>query len=179
MLRFLNTSANSKKQFQRIAEDLELGKQSPINVSGSANYRFETPVNAFVWKCLRHFQNVRWFINDVISYSMTDRYGNLLAGRIDAGKRTFEDAVEQLVAKEIIKREEIPIYKDSGGLPPLTKDTAQVWADKAIMPYVRITFPDLRRVPELRGYNTGTTGKKYAPVRKAVIQSLKQMARKA
>jgi len=182
MLRFLNTSANSKKQFLRIAEHLELGKQSPINVSKSANYSLETPINAFVWKCLRHFQNVHWLIQDIISSSITNEFIRLLgpvAKQIKPKEKTFEEAVEHLVLREVIKREEIQIYKESGKLPTLTKNTAQVWADKAIMPYVKIKFPDLRRAPELSGYKTGPAGKRYAPVRKAVIQALMQMARKA
>jgi hypothetical protein len=68
MLRFLNTAANSKKQFQRIAKDLELGKDCPINVSESANYSLETPINSFVWKCLRHFQDVHWHIQHDFKY---------------------------------------------------------------------------------------------------------------
>jgi DNA-binding NtrC family response regulator len=40
MLRFLNTAANSKKQFQRIAQELKLGSDCPINVSEKSNKLF-------------------------------------------------------------------------------------------------------------------------------------------
>lgn len=78
----------------------------------------------------------------------------------------------------MIHRAEIPIYKQSCKLLPLTKTRAEKWAEVAIMPYVKIRFPDLRKVIELKAIKSGRTGKRYAPVRKAVIQSLKQMARK-
>ena len=89
MLRFLNTAANSKKQFQRIAAQLELGKECPINVSESANYSLETPINSFVWKCLRHFQRVHWVVRHDFS---GPGYGH-----IDRPARTFEEAVEGIV----------------------------------------------------------------------------------
>lgn len=191
MLRFLNTRANAQTQFQQIAKDLELGKDCPINVSESANYSLETPINSFVWKCLRHFQGILWIIqntqNPVYQYAQT-----LNPAYADHPVKTFEDAAERYVIKEIkspvtgrpmtiglIKREEIPIYKASCKLPPLTKSTAKNWADTAIMPYVKIRFPDLRQVPELKAHKTGPTGKRYAPVRLSVIQSLKQMARES
>ena len=78
----------------------------------------------------------------------------------------------------MIHREEIPIYIQSRKLTPLTKASAEDWADVAIMPYVKIRFPDLRKVEELKGINTGSMGRRYAPVRKAVIQALRQVARK-
>jgi hypothetical protein len=61
----------------------------------------------------------------------------------------------------------------------MSEKTNIQWRDKAIMPYVKSTYPDLRKVPELSAYKTGASGKRYAPVRKAVIQALKQMAPKS
>jgi hypothetical protein len=193
MLRFLNTSANSKKQFKRIAGDLELGKDCPINVSENANYSLETPINSFVWKCLRHFQNACWVIeHNMLPTRRPIQSLNPVWEWVDVPAKTFEEAAENYVIKKIpspatgrpitagfIKREGIPIYKEICKLDPLTKSNAETWADKAVMPYVKIEFPDLRKVPELSAINTGRDGKRYSPVRKAVIQSLEQMARKA
>jgi len=192
MLRFLNTAANSKKQFKRIADSLQLGKECPINVSEAANYSLETPINSFVWKCLRHFQSIHSIIQMATSpgYQYSQALG--LSVGPPAEPVTFEKAIEGYVITKIkspttgkpkiaglVKREDIPIYKVSSKLPPLTKSTATNWADKAIMPYVKSNFSDLRKVPELTAYKTGPDGKRYAPVRKAVIQALKQMARTA
>lgn len=185
MLRFLNTAANAQSQFHRIAKELELGKDCPINVSESANYSLETPINLFVWKCLRHFQAVHDHIDRGLKYP---GYGH-----VDGPAKSIDEAVEGIIFFQyptqqgkipfrpggMIKRDDIPIYKESYRLPPLTKLTAKEWADKAVMPYVKSYFPDLRKVPELKAYRTqtGREGKRYAPVRKAIIQSLKQMAR--
>ena len=79
----------------------------------------------------------------------------------------------------MIHREDIPIYKDSFNFAPLIKSNAQQWADSGIMPYIRNRFPDLREVEELRNLKekVGPTGKRYAPLRKAVIQAMQQLAR--
>lgn len=192
MLRFLNTAANSKKQFKRIAGDLELGKDCPINVSENANYSLETPINSFVWKCLTNFQHTCWAVQqNMLPTRRPIQSLNPVWEWADVPAKTFEEAAEDYVIKKIpspatgrpitdgfIKREAIPIYKEICKLDPLTKSNAETWADKAVMPYVKIEFPDLRKVPELSAFNIGRDGKRYAPVRKAAIQSLKQMARK-
>ena len=192
MLRFLNTAANSKKQFRRIADDLELGKDCPINVSEDANYSLETPINSFAWKCLRHFQNTCWVIQqNMLPTKRPIQSLNPVLDWVDVPAKSFEESAEDFIEKKIsspangkqitagfIKREAIPIYKAACKLEPLTKSNAVVWAEKAIMPYVKIEFPDLRKVPELSAYKTGRDGKRYAVVRKALIQALEQMARK-
>ena len=98
----------------------------------------------------------------------------------------IEKALEPYVFAEadnhrfgIIHRDEIPIYKNSFKLAPLTKKNAQSWADTAIMPLVRCRFHDLRQVEELHYLKGkfGPAGKRYAPLRKAVIQALEQLAR--
>jgi len=193
MLRFMHTRANEQIQFQQIAKDLELGKDCPINVSENANYSLETPINSFVWKCLRHFQNACWVIQQNMQPTRTPVHSlNPPFKWIDVPAKTFEESAEEYVIKKIpspdtgrqitagfIKREAIPIYKEICKLEPLTKSNAPDWANKGVMPYVKIEFPDLRKVPELRAYKTGRDGKRYAPVRLAVIQSLQQMARES
>lgn len=187
MLRFRNTAANSKKQFQRIADQLELGKECPINVSKSANYSLETPINSFVWTCLRHFQRVHRFIRHDFSGPGF--------GHVDRPAKTFEEAVEGIVFSQyqgppgsrpfrpggMIKREDIPIYKVSYHLPPLTKLSAKDWADKAIMPYVCSKYSDFSRVPEfseiLKREGVKTRGQQRKEIRKDIIRSLTSMAR--
>ena len=188
MLRFLNTAANSKKQFRRIAQELKLGSDCPINVSESANYSLETPINYFVWKCLRHFQDVHWHIRH--------DFKNPGYGHVDRPAKTFEEAVEGIIFQKLepphvirpmtvgmIKREDIQIYKASYELQPLTKSTAEDWADKAIVPYVCSKYTDFHNVPEFSNIfkrsGVKTRGQQRAQIRKDIIRSLVSMARPA
>jgi hypothetical protein len=187
MLRFLNTAANSKKQFQRFAKELKLGENCPINVSESANYSLETPINSFVWKCLRHFQDVHWHIEHDFKYP---GYGH-----VDKPAKTFEEAVEGIILTKLespparrpgvvgmIKREDIPIYKASYQLPRLTKANAKEWADKAIMSYVCSKHADFSTVSEfaeiLKRNDVRTRGKQKREIRKDIIRALTSLARK-
>jgi len=175
VLYFRNTTANN--HLPRLADRIGLSSKCYLNVSETANFSLRTPVNRFVWKCLRHFQEMHQII--------------------EAGKRggtAAEKTLELYVFCEVsppqahrrfvagmIHREEIPIYAESCRLPPLTKDraVAKRWADVAIMPYVKIRFPDLRKVPELKGIKSGVSGQSYARLRKAIVQALEQVARRA
>jgi hypothetical protein len=180
MLRFLNTAANSKKQFQRIAKDLKLGKDCPINVSESANYSLETQINSFVWKCLRHFQKVHWYIR--IGFEGPGY------GHVDGPAKTFEEAVEGIILTKLeppaarrpitvgmIKREDIHIYKVSYKLPPLTKNNAKEWADKALIPYIESSHSDWKIVEALAHY-TGKAGGR-AKAKEKIFAALKGLAK--
>ncbi len=155
MLRFLNTAANAQEHFEQIAEQLELGKECPINVSATANWSLQTPINYFVWKCLKHFQNVHWHIRD--------GFKGPGYGHVGGPAKTFEKAAEGIILTKVespparrsfmaglIKREDIPIYKVSYELPPLTKSTAMLWANKAIVPYVVSKYPDFSKHQHLQ-----------------------------
>jgi hypothetical protein len=186
MLRFLNTAANSKKQFERIAAELELGQECPINVSPKANYSLEHPINGLVWKCLRHFQSVHWHIEHNLK---GPGYGH-----VDGPAKTFEEAVAGIILTKVeppfalrpmvvgmIKQEDIPIYKLSVKLPPLTKATAKDWSDRAIVPYICSKYPDFSKVPEfapmLRRANVKTRGEQKREIRRDILRSLTSMAR--
>jgi hypothetical protein len=181
MLRFLNTAANSEDQFQRIAQELKLGVFCPINVSQTANYSLEIPINAFVWKRLRHFQGVLWRV----------RQGMQPATNFDDA---FDQAIKPYIIREIkspatgnpikvgvITAPEIPIYKASFQLPLLTKATAKMWADEAIMPYVCLKYPDFSKVREfqnlLKRDGLKTRGQQRKEVRKDILRALTSMAR--
>lgn len=65
-------------------------------------------------------------------------------------------------------------------LPPLTKATAQIWADKAIMPYICVMHDDFSKVPEfasiLRRPDVRTRGQQRREIRKDIIRSLRSLA---
>jgi hypothetical protein len=205
MLQFRHAAANN--HFPRVADLLELGKNCLINATDQANYSLQTPINRFVWRGLKHFDEVHWIIrNAESSNSQNQTWDEIRAAGenaqrvlelVAAGKYNInpeqqsndliEKALEPYVFAEtdnhrfgIIHRDEIPIYKNSFKLDPLTKNNAQAWADTAIMPFVRRRVPDLRQVEELHYLKGkfGPQGKRYALLRKAVIQALKQLARK-
>ena len=81
----------------------------------------------------------------------------------------------------MIKREDIPIYKVSYDLKPLTKSAAKDWADKAIVPYVCSKYPDFSKVPEfsdiLRRDGVKTRGQQRKEIRKDIIRALTSIAR--
>jgi hypothetical protein len=204
MLQFRHAAANN--HFPRVADLLELGKNSLINATEQANYSLQTPINRFVWRCLKHFDEVHWIIRHSESSNGQNQTWEEMRADSESAERVLElvaagkyninpekkpddpveKALEPYVFAEadnhrfgIIHRGEIQIYKNSFKLDPLTKKNAQSWADIAIMPFVRCRFHDLREVDELQYLKgkVGPTGKRYAPVRKAVIQALEQLAR--
>ncbi len=154
MLHFKHTAGNN--HFPRVAERLRLGSSCYINVSETANYSLQTPINAFVWQCLREFQDFHQ--------------------RIYWAQR-HQESLDGALANYGCSQEEIEIYRKSFQLPPLTKSNSLSWADTALMPYIRLKFPSLLDVPAFTGINTGPNGRRYAPARKAVIQALKSLAR--
>ena len=51
------------KRFDRLADRLKLGENCPIHSSNAAEYTFEKPINAFVFKVLTEFLRVHGFLN--------------------------------------------------------------------------------------------------------------------
>jgi hypothetical protein len=113
---------------------------------------------------------------------------------VDVPAKTFEESAEEFLIKKIpspatgkpimtglIKREQIPLYKIICALPKLTKSTAPIWADKAIMPYVCSKFPDFAKIPEFSGSlkrsGVNTRGEQRREIRRDILRSLKSMAR--
>ncbi|MCX6908721.1 MAG: hypothetical protein NTY01_11845 [Verrucomicrobia bacterium] len=175
MLQFRNTAANN--HFPRVAEKLELGKECPINVSESANYSLQTPINRFVWQCLRHFQKVHWSMRHAEVFN-----------------QTIDETLSSLVFREyappvshrrfvcgMIRAEEIPVCKKSYQLPLLTKSTAKQWADVAIMARLDAIEFDYLNAPEFeqirKRKRVKSRGTARAEIRKDMISALHSMAR--
>lgn len=66
-------------------------------------------------------------------------------------------------------------------LPQLTKATAKIWADKALMPYISALHEDFSKVSEFRGLlrraGVKTRGQQRREIRKDVIRALQSLAR--
>jgi hypothetical protein len=69
---------------------------------------------------------------------------------------------------------------DLDALPKLTKATAKLWADKALMPYVTAMYENFYRVPEfpaiLRRPGVRTRGQQRREIRKDIIRALQSLA---
>lgn len=146
-----------------LAEALELGRDCPINVSNRANYSLKTPINEFLWEVLAEFHRVRWWMKPLEN---------------GKGRRTSDERwIKEIAEKTGITPDEVKIHLEACDLPPLDKETSSCWTDKAIMPWIRLRYPDLRILPAFRGTDTGPHGKRYAPARKAVLRGLHNLAR--
>ena len=69
---------------------------------------------------------------------------------------------------------------DLDALPKLTKATAKLWADKALMPYLTAMYEDFSDVPEfkaiLRRPGVETRGQQRREIRKDIIRALHSLA---
>lgn len=158
-----------RKRFSRLAESTDLGSRCPINVSPRANYSLETPINARVFDILMNFKHAR----DWITFARS-RDPNI-AWRKGA---TIED---QLAEQAGLLRKLQPVYLAAYDLPPLSKSTAQKWADVYVIPYLEHSGVDLLSEPEFATIRNRkrvkSTATMRAEVRKDVIRSLVGLAR--
>lgn len=69
---------------------------------------------------------------------------------------------------------------DLASLPKLTKSTAKLWADRALMPYISAMYQDYSEVPEFSGIlarpGVKTRGQQRREIRKDVIRALESLA---
>jgi hypothetical protein len=166
-LQFKHRTATN--HFPLLAQRLRLGAECLINVSPLANYSLQTPINRFVWRWLRHFKNVHWHIRCGVSHG-----------------KTLDQALAPLVFQRgcgMINRNEIPIYKRSFRLPPLSKSTAKKWVDTAIIPLLCKRYPDFSVEPVLKAIldsgNPKSRKAEVTAIRKAMRQYLHGLAKKS
>jgi hypothetical protein len=145
-----------------VADLIELGRDCPINISGTANYSLQTPINAYLWKILQAFQSghrtVGWFRQE--------------------GRKTHRNETEQhfMVRVDLMSDAEAELYSKTFGIPSLRKSTAGIWADRAILPFILLTNQDMREIPVFSKINTGPSGRRYAPVKRAITKALGNLA---
>ena len=69
---------------------------------------------------------------------------------------------------------------DLDSLPKLTKATAKIWADRALMPYISFSHEDFREEPDFRAIlarpGVKTRGQQRREIRKDVIRALQSLA---
>jgi hypothetical protein len=150
--------AAPKKHFRVVADLLHLGAKCPVNASKGAKYQLQTSINRLVWNTLRPFQDA-----------------HLILAWAEKHKKTAEEALSWTTL-----RKETPLFKRSYRLKPLTKSTAEKWADTAIMPMLRVRYPDFYAEPVLKTIlekrNPKSREAEFTAIRKAVIQSLRSLA---
>jgi hypothetical protein len=162
---------NSRKRFQQLAAQLELGINYPLDASGGAKYRPDTPLVRYLDPLICNLN----FIHDVAknsSYeSVEEERKDLLRSWWDGqAERPGDDVVELLRAL--------------AKLPPLTKATAAEWSEKAVVPVIMATDardwkncgePALRRITKQSGVKSRATFK--SRLLSAVASTLRRLAR--
>lgn len=158
-----------RKRFSRLAEATELGKRCPINVSPRANYSLETPINSRVFAILIEYMDA----HDWITFARS--------GDPERAWRKGANIEIQLIEQAGLPKSLVPVFLEAYQLPPLAKETAQVWADDFVLPYLHAENADYLSAPEfatIRKRNrvkSPATAK--AEIRKDIIRALVGMAR--
>lgn len=132
VLQSLHSAGNN--HFPRLADKLQLGKESWLNISAKALYSLQTPRNRYLWRILRLFQEAHQIIE-----------GEKRAA--NEGQTDFWPKLEHWTPMNASERE---IARRSFELGKPTKANALQWNKIAIMPFIRGREPDYTRIPEFR-----------------------------
>lgn len=156
------------KDFNRLAEDIGLGKRSVVNAASVASYRFSTSINRYVFALLYEISNL---------VRQRGWHSELPIGE------ALKDSLRTDYRPDGLAPEELPIIEAAKDMKSLRKNRASavVWADKVLMPLIDIRHPDFATVSEfktaLRNSEYPTRGSQRKAIRNAVIESLLGMAK--
>jgi hypothetical protein len=164
---------NNRKRFKELAERLELGIEYPLDATDGARFRPDTPLVRYLDPLVCKLVYVR----------------NLTANET---YETVEDETESLrfwwgdCQEERPTDEEISVGRALIKLPPLTKNTANAWAEKAVVPAIMVgdardwkncEEPVLQRIAKQKGVKSRATFK--SRLLSAVSSTLRRLARPA
>ncbi len=157
--------AGYRKRFERIAGKgfLELGAECPLDPSARAMYRLETPVCGLLWEEV--FRDWLAVSAEVRALRREARQRNQ-----PVDPRQDGAAIESAVAHCCASDAERDIFRAAFALPELSKATANRWADRFVIPYLRLKLPQWQAVPALKnlvGKKRGAT-KAEREIRRAV-----------
>jgi hypothetical protein len=157
-----NAAANN--HLPLLADKIHLGKSCPINSAETAKFSLQTPTNALLWDCVKHFDKVHNRLRFEFDWAGFD-----IRSEHRRPAPTFDEAIKVLHLTH--SPVEIEIYRKSIAPPPLTKNRAiaEQWADNAILPFIKLRRPGV--IP------LGKSGRPcLGDFRKQVIQQLYQLA---
>lgn len=154
---FLQTTHTAgRNHFPRLAEKLQLGKESWLSVSESSLYSLQTPRNRYLWRTLRLFQEAH----------------DIIERELKASQRGEADYWPKLAHWTVMSNVEKDIARKSFNLGRPTKANASDWIDQAIMPFINERETDFQAVPEFISIAPEKRYPKRYQQRKAIRKAL-------
>jgi hypothetical protein len=163
----------NRKRFETLAARLELGVDYPLDASDAARFRPNSPFVRYLDPLISKLAYVR-------SVTMGDTY-ETPEKETESLRRWWWDIQEERPTEE-----EIAIARVLRKLPPLTKLTANEWAEKAVVPIIlacdardwkNCEEPALKQIAKQKGVKSRATFK--SRLLSAVSANLRRLARPA
>ena len=159
-------TAGYRKRFERIAGQgfLDLGAECPLDTSPRAMYRLETPVCGLIWELV--FRD--WL---AVSAGVRALRRKARESSQQTEAETERTEIEKAVAWSCETDPEREIFRAAFALGDLNKETAEVWADQFVIPYLRFKQPDWRKLPALAKFmgKKGGDTRAEREIRRAVL----------
>lgn len=158
--------AGYKKRFDKITSGsfVSLGTECPLDTSPNAMYRLQTPVCGLLWEEI--FQD---WINVSAGVRAVRRFARERNQPVNVKKevKEIQSALEHCCESEAERK----IFDQAFSLPELRKSTARDWANKFVIPYLHLKFPNWQEVPALQKYIGKKGGHTLAEkeIRRAVV----------
>jgi hypothetical protein len=164
---------NNRNRFQELAKRLELGVDYPLDATEGARFRPDTPL-------VRYLDPLMCKLVYVRNVTANNTYGTAEEESKSLRQWWWEGQDERP------SDEEVEIARTLRQLPPLTKATANDWAEKAVVPTILVTDapdwknctePALQRIAKQKGVKSRATFK--SRLLSAVSATLRRLARPA
>jgi len=164
---------NNRKRFKELAARLGLGTEYPLDASEGARFRPDTPL-------VQYLDPLICNINYIRSVTEGKKYESVEKERESVGF-WWRDVQNEIPGDEVVEA-----LRTVPQLPPLTKATAILWAEKAVVPVIMATDardwknceePALQRIAKQRGVKSRATFK--SRLLAAVSATLRRLARPA
>jgi hypothetical protein len=122
----MHRHTNNRRHFSKLARRLELGADYPIDASEGARFLPDSPLVGYLNPLIRRIHHMREELGDMQFKSLDDERSMLLD-------------VWWWRPQEEPGEEELAALRTARQLPPLTKATANDWAEKALVPLILAT----------------------------------------
>lgn len=152
-----------KKEFEFLADNLELGRECCIRSSKDSNYSLRAPLTGLVWQVLNRIDTVHRIIRFRGDGEEPEGYLT----------KTWDRFFEVKASPEMIS-----LFAKSFAMPSLRKSNAALWASEVVIPYLLQEHKNLQDVPALKAMNLGPRGKRHSALKKPITQALRSLARR-
>jgi hypothetical protein len=163
----------NRSRFEQLAQRLELGADYPTDVTAAARFRPDTPL-------IRYLTPLIYRLNVVCVLTRDRKFKSINE------EQRFLYMIWWTRREDIPGEDELAAINAARQLPPLTKATAKLWAEKAIVPYILATDavdyancdePAFQQIAKQRGVKSKATFK--SRLLAAVTTTLRRLARPA